>query len=164
MCNSWYSKLFIYYSNFHLFSKETYSPKTIYLLKNVGTQVNAGTCRTSVLIPFCHFNYKTLLNILSNLKRFYSVLNHTYHRKRYLNEVSSFARYLSNLLLYYMCQLPVWEEKMKYVVKGNCIIFWLCIIKGKSLWWNMLNIADPFEHMYAFKIKALDSTQWWLHF
>lgn len=35
---------------------------------------------------------------------------------------------------------------MKYVVKGNCIIFWLCIIKGKSLWWNILNMADPFEH------------------
>lgn len=72
----------------------------------------------------------------------------------------------TSLIYFYIicvnCQCE--KKKMKYVVKGNCIIFWLCIIKGKSLWWNMLNIADPFEHMYAFKIKALDSTQWWLHF
>lgn len=54
---------------------------------------------------------------------------------------------------------------MKYVVKGkDCIIFWLCIIKGKSLRWNVLDVADPFEHMLEFFKKALGSTQQWLHF
>lgn len=44
---------------------------------------------------------------------------------------------------------------MKYVVKGNCVIFWLCIIKGESLWWNMLNMAAPFEQCMIFLEKAL---------
>lgn len=53
---------------------------------------------------------------------------------------------------------------MKYVVKGNCIIFWLCIIKGKSLWWNMLNMADPFEHTSVNILRrALGNTQQGLH-
>lgn len=50
---------------------------------------------------------------------------------------------------------------MKYIVKGkDCIIFWLCI-KGKSLWLNMLDMADPFEHMLEFLKKAFGSTQQW---
>ena len=52
---------------------------------------------------------------------------------------------------------------MKYIVKGkDCIIFWLCI-KGKPLWWNMLDMADPFEHMLEFFKKATtekDSTMY----
>lgn len=55
-------------------------------------------------ISFPFANYKTFIK-LKNF--FFTVLSHTYGRKQYLNEVSDFAKYLSNLLLYYMCQLPV---------------------------------------------------------
>lgn len=59
--------------------------------------------------PFASLVTKLLsLNILPDLEKIsFNVLNHTYGRNWYLNEVSNFAKYLSNLLLYYMCQLPV---------------------------------------------------------
>lgn len=46
-----------------------------------------------------------------------------------------------------MYQLPVREDKMRYVVKGNCIVSCSAFVKGKSLWWNMFSMADHFGHI-----------------
>lgn len=66
----------------------------------VNIQVNAGTWRALILIPFCHITKHTVEHII-NFKKICNVLNYTFGRKWY------YAKCLSNLLLYYMCQLPV---------------------------------------------------------
>lgn len=76
------------------------------------SQILVHKLRLELVEPCISFPIATLIikHIVGHIKLrkiFLNVLNYTFGRKWYLNEASDFAKCLSNLLLYYMCQLPV---------------------------------------------------------
>lgn len=77
----------------------------IYLIRNVSIQIKLYSLKKK--LGSLRFSSLVILITRYTIEQFLLTLNHSYGRNWCLNEVSNFSKYLSNLLLYYMYQLPV---------------------------------------------------------